>query len=85
MSILIKLILLSQIIVPTISSISVTSINHTFCIGTKSFVNKNNICQNATIDTLPTSGTLHLHLTSEVRLVESLNFTSRDEIVIWGI
>ena len=84
MSILIKLILLSQIIVPIISSISVTSINHTFCIGTKSFVNKNNICQNATIDTLPTTGTLHLYLTSEVRLVERLNFTSRDEIVIWG-
>ena len=86
MSILIKLILLSQIIVPIISSISVTSINHTFCIGTKSFVNKNNICQNATIDTLPMtgiSGTLHLYLTSEVWLVESLNFTSH-KIKIWG-
>ena len=84
MNILIKLSLLSQIIVPIISSISVTNINHTFCIGTRSFVNKNNICQNATIDTLPTTGTLHLYLTSEVRLVERLNFTSRDEIVIWG-
>ena len=62
MSALIKLVLLSQIILPIISSISETSINH-FCIGTRSFVNKGNICQNVTIDTLPMtgiSGTLHL-------------------------
>ena len=86
MSALIKLILLSQIIVPIISSISETSINNTFCIGTRSFVNKGNICQNATIDTLPMtgiSGTLHIYLTSEVRLVESLNFKSH-KIKLWG-
>ena len=83
MSALIKLILLSQIIVPIISSISETN---TFCIGTRSFVNKGNICQNATIDTLPMtgiSGTLHIYLTSEVRLVESLNFKSH-KIKLWG-
>ena len=89
MSILIKLILLSQIIVPIISSISETSITHTFCIGTGSFANKSNICQNATvtIDTLlmiGISGTLHLYLTSEVHLVKRLNFMNLDEIVIWG-